>query len=361
MELVRPLERLGREDPASAGGKGAGLGAMVQADLPVPPGFVVLTGAYRLFVQRAGIQAEIERLASEVDADDQGSMDTASARIRSLFDRSPVPGEVAGAISKAYAALGGSTVAVRSSATAEDIPDASFAGQQETYLNIEGAAQVVEGVRHCWSSLWTGRALSYRIRNGIAHDDVALAAVVQRLVDAEAAGVLFTADPVSGRRDRMAIDGAWGLREAVVGGLVSPDHWLADGETGEILREEIAAKAVMSVRAAGGTEERPVPPHSRKKPVPDAAQVAALVELGRRTASHFGTPQDVECALAGGPQSSRLRGRRPLCSTARNASEGGRTYSYFNKPLIRAQGVQWPQSNGNGTSRYSRSSTGMNV
>ncbi|MFZ5825549.1 MAG: PEP/pyruvate-binding domain-containing protein [Bacillota bacterium] len=334
MELIRTFEHLTREDLPLAGGKGTNLGAMVQAGLPVPPGYVVLTHAYQRFVQQASIFAEIERLAAAADANSQESLDAASARIRALFDQHPVPTEIAEAIVEGYKALGGGPVAVRSSATAEDLPDASFAGQQETYLNVEGAEQVVESVRRCWSSLWTGRALSYRIRNGIAPGDVALAAVVQRLVDADVAGVLFTADPISGRRDHMVIDGAWGLGEAVVSGLVSPDNWLADGKTGAILREQVAAKTVMIARTKNGTEERPVPEEMQRKPVLDPAQVAALVDLGRRAAAHFGAPQDLEWAVAGGElyllQSRPITTLFPLPEPAPPPGAGLRIYATLN-------------------------------
>jgi rifampicin phosphotransferase len=300
MEWIRPLEGLNKGDLALAGGKGANLGAMVQAGLPVPPGFVVLTDAYRLFVQQAGIQAEIERLAAGVDPGDMVALEAASARIRALFDQGAVPPEIAAAMATAYTALEGGPVAVRSSATAEDLPDASFAGQQETYLNIQGAGPVAAAVRRCWSSLWTGRALAYRVRSGIAPGDVALAVVVQQLVPADSAGVLFTADPLSGRRDHMVINGAWGLGESVVSGTVSPDHWLADGQTGSIISERVAAKTVMTARTESGSAEQPVPAELVHKPVLDAQQVAALVQLGRQAAAYFGAPQDLEWALTGG-------------------------------------------------------------
>ncbi|HYF92570.1 MAG TPA: PEP/pyruvate-binding domain-containing protein [Symbiobacteriaceae bacterium] len=344
MELIRSFDALSRHDLTLAGGKGANLGAMVQAALPVPPGFVVLTHAYRAFVAGAGIQAEIERLALAADVDSQASLDAASALIRALFQQNSVPGEIAEAITRAYAELGGGAVAVRSSATAEDLPDASFAGQQETYLNINGAEQVVQAVRRCWSSLWTGRALAYRIKNGIAPGDVALAAVVQRLCAADVAGVLFTADPVSGRRDRMVIDGAWGLGESVVSGIVTPDNWAADGKTGTILREHVAAKAVMTVRTESGTEERPVPEDLRCKPVLNAAQVAALVDLGRRTAAFFGAPQDMEWAMAGGElyllQSRPITTLYPLPEPAPPPGAGLRIYATFQG----MQGVMEPLS-----------------
>jgi rifampicin phosphotransferase len=342
MELTRSFELLSRGDLPLAGGKGANLGAMVQAGLPVPPGFVVLTHAYRVFVEQAGIQAEIERLAGAADADSQESLDAVSAQIRSLFDQNPVPRDVAEAITEAYSKLGGGAVAVRSSATAEDLPDASFAGQQETYLNINGAEQVVQAVRRCWSSLWTGRALAYRIRNGIAPDDVTLAAVVQRLAAADVAGVLFTADPITGHRDRMVIDGAWGLGESVVSGIVTPDNWVAEGKTGAILREQIATKAVMTVRTEGGTEERPVPADLQGEPVLDAAQVAALVALGRRTAAYFGSPQDIEWAMAGGHfcllQSRPITTLFPLPEPAAPPEAGLRIYA----TLQGMQGVMEP-------------------
>lgn len=300
MELIRTLDRITQADVALAGGKGANLGAMVQAGLPVPPGFVVLTAAYRLFVASAGIQSEIRRLAAAAHPGDQDSLAAVSGQIRALFDRSPVPPEVARAIAAAYNRLGGGAVAVRSSATAEDLPDASFAGQQETYLNITGAEQVVEAVRRCWSSLWTPRALAYRIRNGIPPEDVALAVVVQQLVPAEVSGVLFTADPLTGHRGRMVIDGAWGLGEAVVSGAVTPDHWVVDSKTGAILEEKIAVKTVMTVRTPAGSAEQAVPEDLRQQPVLTPTQVASLVDLGRRIAAFFGIPQDIEWALAGG-------------------------------------------------------------
>ncbi|HYG59655.1 MAG TPA: PEP/pyruvate-binding domain-containing protein, partial [Symbiobacteriaceae bacterium] len=333
MQLTRIFAQLGKADLPLAGGKGANLGEMVQAGLPVPPGFVLLTEAYRMFVRQAGIQAAIENLANDAHPDSQESLDTTSARIRALFDGHAVPAEVAAAITEAYAALGGGPVAVRSSATAEDLPDASFAGQQETYLNIQGPEAVVNACRRCWSSLWTGRAIAYRLKNGIAPGDVALAVVVQQLVAADVAGVLFTVDPVSGRRDRMTIDGAWGLGESVVSGVVSPDHWVADGKTGAVITEQLAAKTVMTVRTAEGTEERPVPAGWQLLPVLDAAKVAALVDLGRRTAAYFGSPQDIEWALSGGQfyllQSRPVTTLFPVPEPAPGPDDGLRVYVSF--------------------------------
>lgn len=298
MELIRGFAGLGRTDVGLAGGKGANLGDMVHAGLPVPPGFVLLTPAYRAFVAANQVQAEVEQISAGAPLDDPVAMDGASAAIRALFDRGIMPQAVAEAVLAAYRQMGGGRVAVRSSATAEDLPGASFAGQQDTYLNIEGEQHLLAAVQRCWSSLWTGHAMAYRARQGIGAADVALAVVVQRQVESEAAGVLFTANPVNGRRDQTVIDGAWGLGEAVVSGQVTPDHWLANSATGGVLEALIARKLVMTARQDGVTARQdgvtatlPVPPERQEKPVLTAEQVGALVALGRQVATHFGSPR----------------------------------------------------------------------
>jgi pyruvate,water dikinase len=252
---------------------------MAGAGLPVPGGFHVTTEAYRAFV--AGFHDEILRAAAEDPA-----------RIPPLFAAHDMPGELAGEIRRAYAELGDDVpVAVRSSATAEDLPEMSFAGQQDTYLNIRGDA-LLDAVKRCWASLWNPRAIAYRDRNGVPHDDVALAVVVQELVDADAAGILFTADPVTGARDETVINASWGLGEAVVGGLVTPDTITVSD--GKVTASRTGDKAVMTVRTAGGTEERPVPEDLRGTPVLDDAQALELAALGARVQELYGTPMDVE-------------------------------------------------------------------
>jgi pyruvate,water dikinase len=252
---------------------------MAGAGLPVPGGFHVTTEAYRAFV--AGFHDEILRAAAEDPA-----------RIPPLFAAHDMPGELAGEIRRAYAELGDDVpVAVRSSATAEDLPEMSFAGQQDTYLNIRGDA-LLDAVKRCWASLWNPRAIAYRDRNGVPHDDVALAVVVQELVDADAAGILFTADPVTGARDETVINASWGLGEAVVGGLVTPDTITVSD--GKVTASRTGDKAVMTVRTAGGTEERPVPEELRGTPVLDDAQALELAALGARVQELYGTPMDVE-------------------------------------------------------------------
>jgi pyruvate,water dikinase len=223
---------------------------------------------------------------------------------------------------------------VRSSATAEDLPGASFAGQMETYLNIRGEDALLTAVRHCWASLWTARALSYRANQGIAPAAVSLAVVVQELLAADAAGVLFTANPVNGRRDQVVIDGAWGLGEAVVSGQVTPDHWVVEARTGIVREARLARKEVRTTRQDDGTALQPVPAHLQEKPVLDEAQLAALADLGRRVAAHYGAPQDVEWALANGRlyvvQARPITSLFPLPQPEPSPTAGERVYVCVN-------------------------------
>ncbi len=292
-------------DPAATleavGGKGASLARLVAAGLPVPSGFHVTTAAYDCFVTRNNLQPAILAALEQVDASQPATLEAASAAIQALFAGAQIPPEVASDIAAAYAALSGqdSAVAVRSSATAEDLPQASFAGQQETYLNIRGIADVLEAVRRCWASLWTARAIGYRLHQGINPQEVSLAVVVQVLFPAEAAGVLFTANPLNGRRDQVMISAAWGLGEAVVGGLVTPDQLVVDKIRGTVLDRQVADKQVMTVSVAGGTQEQPVPSELRRAAVLDDAATVELVRLGSQVEALYGMPMDIEWAFAG--------------------------------------------------------------
>jgi len=286
----------------TVGGKGAALSEMVRAALPVPGGFHVTTAAYRAFIDQNDLGAPILAALEAADPAKPASLETASRTIEELFLRGQIPAEVAGAVANAYGSLSGTdpVVAVRSSATAEDLPEASFAGQQETYLNIEGAGAVLEAVKRCWASLWTARAIGYRAQRDIGIEGLNLAVVVQRLVPAEAAGILFTANPVNGRRSEAVINAAWGLGEAVVGGEVTPDTYTVDKETGEVIQRDVAEKGVMTVRVEGGTETQPVPEDLRTAPVLSDAQASDLVRLGVQIEDLFGDPRDIEWALADG-------------------------------------------------------------
>ena len=220
----------------TVGGKGMSLATMIGAGFPVPDGFHITTNAYRAFVDANNLQTKILAALRMVDITLPATLETASNTIREFFDHSHILADLSDAIVDAYQALGEEqgVVAVRSSATAEDLPEASFAGQQETFLNIRGETDLLDAVKKCWASLWTARAIAYRIKNNIDQNTVALAVVIQEMVDAEAAGILFTANPINGRRDEMVINAAWGLGEAIVGGLVSPDTIVADKATGKV-------------------------------------------------------------------------------------------------------------------------------
>jgi pyruvate,water dikinase len=334
MQLVSWLGEFGKDDGALAGGKGANLGELLRARLPVPPGFVVTTGAYRHFVAANSLQPEIERLARAAPPDDMTALTGAANAIGAVFAKAIMPPEIATAIREAYATLREPPVAVRSSATAEDLPGASFAGQMETYLNIRGNDALLAAVRRCWASLWTARAVSYRAKQGIVPAAVSLAVVVQELLAADVAGVLFTANPVNGRRDQTVIDGCWGLGEALVSGQVTPDHWVVDARTGAIRETRIARKEVMTTRQESGTVLLSVPADRQEKPVLDESQVAALTELGRWVAAHYGTPQDIEWALAQGRlylvQARPITSLFPLPRPEPAVSAGERVYVCMN-------------------------------
>jgi len=278
-------------DISLVGGKGASLGRMTQAGLPVPPGFCLSTAAYDAFLEHTGLREEIARqlAAGQYEA------------IREAIESGPLPPQVQEALVAAYRRLGNGPVAVRSSATAEDLPAASFAGQHHTALNVSGEEALVEAVKKCWASLWTERAVQYRERHGFAHDAVNMAVVVQQMTPAQAAGVLFTANPTSGDRNQMAIEGSWGLGEAVVAGLVTPDYYLVDKETLAVLERKVAEKTIMIVPdPAGGTRQVEVPPEKRLQPVLDDDQVRELAALARQVEALHDAPQDIEWALSEG-------------------------------------------------------------
>jgi pyruvate,water dikinase len=285
-----------------AGGKGASLARMAAAGLPVPPGFHITTAAYRRFVADNGLQGTILTALADIDPNDVGALERASAAIRARFAGSVTPEPIAQAVRQAYMVLGAgdTTVAVRSSATAEDLPEMSFAGQQESYLNVSGEVALLESVKRCWASLWTARAVAYRARHGLRPEDVSLAVVVQELVLADMAGVLFTANPLTGALNQVVINATWGLGQALVGGLVTPDTLVVEKRTGAIVAQEIANKAVMTVRTADGTREEPVPTARRTQPALAAMQVAELARIGVRIEQLYGQPMDIEWAIQDG-------------------------------------------------------------
>jgi pyruvate,water dikinase len=300
-DTVRWLADIRSDDIGSVGGKGASLGEMTAAGLPVPPGFVVTAETYRTFIEDTGIDEDLFA-AVDVDSEDSAALAAAEATAKELVLETELPESVHEEIVAAYDDLddGAAFVAVRSSATAEDLPDASFAGQQETFLNVT-REDLVDRVKRCWASLFTQRAIYYRNEQGFAHDVVDIAVVVQRMVDADKSGVLFTSHPSTGE-PKLIIEAAWGLGEAVVAGSVSPDNYVVDRQTSETLETTIADKKVMMERdhATGETVEREVPEDRRTAQVLQGTEIGELVELGERAETHYDEPQDVEWAIVDG-------------------------------------------------------------
>lgn len=291
---------LSLNDPSAildmVGGKGASLARLANTGLPVPSGFHLTTTAYNHFVTENKLQTRIQAALESADPAQPATLETASRAIHDLFIRTQIPSNIAAAIAQAYADLSGDhpVVAVRSSSTAEDLPDLSFAGQQETFLNIHGVKAVQEAVKRCWASLWTARAIGYRAQHAIDQTTISLAVVVQILVHAEAAGILFTANPITGTRGEALVSAAWGLGEAIVGGLVTPDSLTVDKTSGHVLMRETVDKQVMTVLLESGTEEHPVPEAMRQAPVLTDQQAAELVQLGVQIENLYGMPMDIE-------------------------------------------------------------------
>jgi pyruvate,water dikinase len=300
-DAVRDLADLGRADVAYAGGKGANLGELIAAGFPVPPGFVVGAPAYAAFCD-GGLRERIERRLAAVDVEDTAELERAGAEVRAEVEAEQQPQWLATAIRDAYGRLAGddpeAPVAVRSSATAEDTESASFAGMNETLLNVRGAEAALDAVRRCWASLFGARTVYYRAKRGFGQAEMDIAVVVQRQIEAERAGVMFTIDPASGSRDRLVVEGAFGLGESVVSGSVSPDRYVVDKRTRaiegrEVRRKELAIEAV----GEGGTATRELSVAEAEREVLSDEEVRRLADLGTRIEAHYGAPQDTEWAI----------------------------------------------------------------
>jgi len=357
---VRWLADVRADDVESVGGKAASLGELTAAGLPVPPGFAVTAGAYRKFLQATGIEDELEAVVHAetpaVDetadageepgsdrngfAEDPAALADAAERAQTLIREAEFPESLREELLAAYDELGDDPfVAVRSSATAEDQPDASFAGQQETFLNVERDG-LVDAVRECWASLFTQRAIYYRGEQGYPLADVDIAVVVQRMVDADKSGVLFTSHPSTGD-GRMIVESAWGLGEAVVAGEVSPDNYVLDRESGDVDSVTVADKRVQYVRdpETGETVEEPVPDDEREARVLDATELSRLRELGERVEDHYGTPQDVEWAILADADPAAS----PAGVDAEDGLDGGAVYVLQSRPITTIGG-ETPES-----------------
>ncbi len=290
-----------RHDIGLVGGKGANLGEMARAGIPVPPGFIVTAAAYFDFLEETGIRDQMRRILDPLDPNDSRQLQEISARIKELILNAAMPPETAAAIARAYEEMGDGLVAVRSSATAEDLPEASFAGQQATFLNVIGQDQVVAAVQRCWASLFEPRAIFYRVENGFDHFKVGIAVPVQRMVQSEASGVMFTVDPTTSDPTKITIEAVLGLGEMIVSGDVTPDHYVVNKEDLTIVTKEIKQQEWKLIYNDGLSPGAPnvkvgLSPEEQARQKISDADIIAIARLGRRLEEHYNFPQDVEWA-----------------------------------------------------------------
>lgn len=300
--LVLPLEQIRAADVAAVGGKGANLGELAAAGFPVPPGFCISTAAFQQFMDAQSTRENLYALLDTLISDDVERVRQVGQQVRDQVRQAPIPPDVAQAVVEAWRAFGPDhAYAVRSSATVEDSPTASFAGQQDTALNVRGETTLLHSVCDCWASLFTDRAILYRLHQNIDHRTVQLAVVVQQMVEPQVSGILFTAEPITGNRTIIAIDASYGLGEALVSGVVTPDRYQVDKRKLSLSRREIADKRLL-IRSLpdGGVEAVDVPANLRTEPALTDSQVVELAGLAGRIEAHYGSPQDIEWALDGG-------------------------------------------------------------
>ncbi len=305
MKLTAWFNEVSKSDISRVGGKGANLGELTKAGLPVPPGFVVTADAYYGFLRDSGIRPDLEQFLAGVDVNDAAQLQHVAVDIKSLIAGTPMREGVASEISRSYEAMPFGPVAVRSSATAEDLAEASFAGQQSSFLNVSGP-DVVGSVQACWASLFESQAIAYRVRHGFQHMDVGIAVVVQQMVQSQRSGVMFTVHPVTGDRNKIVIEAVYGLGEACVSGIVTPDFYVVDKLSMAI--EETSAsqqdrELVRNVRAAPGEECNDwiaVAPERARRQKLTNDEIVAIGDLGRRVEEHYGSPQDIEWAEENG-------------------------------------------------------------
>jgi pyruvate, water dikinase len=331
-DLIREIGQVGSADRPLVGGKGASLGELRGAGLPVPAGFVVTVLAFERVVQAADPAGTIGREIGRLPGRDDAAVARVTALIRDRIAAAPLPGDVQDAIVASYRDLSagrpadgpGAPVAVRSSATSEDSDTASFAGLQDTYLWVRGAAQVLDHVRSCWASLYNAEAVSYRLRQGIAEHGQAMGVVVQLMVDPRSAGVMFTCSPTTGDRSVVAIEGSWGLGSVLVSGEVTPDSFVVSKVTGQIVRRTVSRKLRLHRPdpAGSGTAAADVPEQLRDQPCLDDDQIRTLARIAQQVERHYGAPQDIEWAVTGpaGSADVVLLQSRPETVWARRAA-----------------------------------------
>ncbi len=297
--FVKDFKELGSRDVATAGGKGASLGEMTQAGMPVPPGFVVLASAFDRFLHETNLTTEIDAQLDHVNYDDIASVDRTSRVIHDLIHDARFPEDIEAEILMTFGKLGAEFVAVRSSATAEDSSDASWAGELESYLNTTEAV-LLGNVKKCWASLFTPRAIVYRNEKGMRNTHVSVAVVVQKMVQSDVAGITFTVHPVTRDVHQMIIEACWGLGEYIVGGTVTPDSYVIDKRDDSIIDVQVAEQEAMLVRGAGGNEKVAVPDTHRAKQKIDVTQIRHIADICKRIELHYGFPCDIEWAMEQG-------------------------------------------------------------
>jgi len=300
---IRWFRELSLEDRAAVGGKGASLGELTRAKLPVPPGFVIPTPLFEAFLSAADPGEEMRERVAALDHRDRDAVAATCREVRERLRAATVPPALRDAVTGAYGRLVcdgvGYPVAVRSSATCEDSDDASFAGLQDTYLWVLSADDLVNRVRDCWASLYNDESVTYRLRLGMPEADVSIAVVVQRMIDAECAGVMFTRSPTTGDKSVILVEASWGLGSCLVGGEVTPDRFVINKVTGEVNRRDISEKATEHVpdRDSGGVREIAVDDGRRLRSCLNDDRLAILWKLGRDVERHYGCPQDIEWAV----------------------------------------------------------------
>ena len=343
MSYVEKFEDLSKSDIGIAGGKGANLGELTQAGIPVPPGFVVTAQAYEYFMDEAGINDKVMSILDEIDINDTKALQAAAEEIKTIIIESPIPDDLVLFIREFYNELcsrvgeDDTDVAIRSSATAEDLPEASFAGQQDTFLHVSGDDEVIEYIRKCWASLFEARAIFYREENNFEHSKVYIAVVVQKMAFADKAGVMFTVNPSTGEEIAM-IEGSWGLGESVVSGDVTPDNYQVDKKNNEIINVTISDKKVMYTNDDSGTSIKvDVPEDKRKERVLSDAELIELTEMGKRVQAHYGEPMDTEWAFE--KDSLYLLQARPITTLGGEVDEDGDEASDLGDVLVRGLGA----------------------
>ena len=306
MKLVAWFREVDKDDVGLVGGKGANLGELTKAGISVPSGFILTSHAYFHFLQETGLTRKLQGMLQDLDVNDSAALQRVATEIKQVIVEAQMPADVASAVARAYREMEGGPVAVRSSATAEDLAEASFAGQQSTFLNVQGEEDVIRNVQACWASLFEGRAIFYRQQAGFEHLKVGIAVVVQHMVQSERSGVMFTIEPVSGDRSKIVLEAIYGLGEGIVSGELTPDLYILEKETLAIAEKTVARQERQMVRnqeAASGQENNvwlPVEPEMVRRQKITDDEIVAIADVGRRIEQHYGVPQDIEWAEENG-------------------------------------------------------------